>query len=235
VKLVAYRRTGRAALGVVDPQTGQVFGVQGHDGLDAADALGHLIAAWPTRGAGSVRLAESGTDLAEVTLLAPLPRLARNIFCVGKNYREHAVEFARSGFDVSGADSTPPHPIVFTKPPSSVIGPGEPITLPVGLTNAVDYEAELAVIIGAEGRRIPESAAWEYVWGYTILNDVTARDLQQQHKQWFLGKSPDTFCPMGPWAVTADEVDPTDLTVECWVNGELRQRANTKDTGRTFP
>jgi 2-keto-4-pentenoate hydratase/2-oxohepta-3-ene-1,7-dioic acid hydratase in catechol pathway len=167
--------------------------------------------------------------MAEVALQAPLsPR--RNVFCVGKNYREHAHEFAKSGFDSSAASgAVPSDPIIFSKVPECVIGPGAPIRIDPAVSEAVDYEAELAVIIGRGGRRIAAEEALGHVWGYTIVNDVTARDLQGRHKQWLIGKSQDTFCPMGPWAVTAEEIDLADTSVRCWVNGELRQDANTRD------
>ncbi|MGI4942071.1 MAG: fumarylacetoacetate hydrolase family protein, partial [Janthinobacterium lividum] len=156
----------------------------------------------------------------------------RNVFCVGKNYHEHAKEFANSGFDTSAAkgELAPDFPVIFTKPASTVVADGAPVLAFSALTEQLDYEAELAVIIGRPGRGISREAALDHVWGYTIVNDVTARDLQQKHRQWFIGKSMDTFCPMGPWAVTADEVgDPADLNVKCWINGELRQDANTRD------
>jgi 2-keto-4-pentenoate hydratase/2-oxohepta-3-ene-1,7-dioic acid hydratase in catechol pathway len=110
-----------------------------------------------------------------------------------------------------------------------VIGPGGTIDLHAGVTEKVDYEAELVVIIGRGGRGISREDAWSHIWGYTIVNDVTARDLQKNHKQWFLGKSLDTFAPMGPYAVTGDALDARTLTVTCRVNGELRQKANTAD------
>jgi 2-keto-4-pentenoate hydratase/2-oxohepta-3-ene-1,7-dioic acid hydratase in catechol pathway len=165
-----------------------------------------------------------------VQLLAPL-RPRRNIMCVGKNYSEHAREFARSGFEagaVAGKD-VDDYPALFSKLPSTVVGPGTAIDLHPDVTSKVDYEAELAVIIGTGGRAIPKDRAYNHIWGYTILNDVTARDLQRNHKQWFLGKSLDSFAPMGPVAVTADALDPEDLTVQCHVNGALRQDANTRD------
>lgn len=164
--------------------------------------------------------------LSEVRIEAPIPRPRRNIFCVGKNYFDHAHEFARSGFDSSGA-AIPEAPIVFSKVPECVIGPNAAIRLDPAVTHAVDYEAELAVIIGRGGRGIAPERALEHVWGYTIVNDVTARDVQARHKQWLLGKSQDTFCPMGPWAVSADELDLADTRVRCWINDELRQDANT--------
>jgi len=163
-----------------------------------------------------------------VKLLAPLIP-ARNVFCVGKNYREHAQEFSGSGYEagaVKGAEIDE-YPAVFSKPPSAIIGHGDPVSLHPAVTSAVDYEAELALVIGKPGRDIPRERAYEHVWGYTIINDVTARDRQRNHKQWFLGKSLDTFCPMGPWVATADELDPENLDVTCLVNGELRQKANT--------
>jgi 2-keto-4-pentenoate hydratase/2-oxohepta-3-ene-1,7-dioic acid hydratase in catechol pathway len=170
--------------------------------------------------------------LSSVKLKAPVPLPLRNIMCVGKNYHEHAKEFSASGFDSSSsgaADAIPTAPIIFTKVPQSVIGPGEPIRYPTGVSEQLDYEAELAVIIGSGGRSISKADALKHVWGYTIVNDVTARDLQARHKQWFLGKSMDTFAPMGPWAVTADEVDLASAGIRCWVNGELRQNAKIAD------
>lgn len=168
--------------------------------------------------------------LQETSLEAPLPLPRRNIFCVGKNYHEHAHEFARSGFDSSAAaGAVPQAPIIFSKVPECVTGPGSPIQIDPRASEAVDYEAELAVVIARGGRRIPRERALEHVFGYTIVNDVTARDLQGRHKQWLIGKSQDSFCPMGPWLVSADEIDLADTPVRCWVNGELRQDANTRD------
>jgi 2-keto-4-pentenoate hydratase/2-oxohepta-3-ene-1,7-dioic acid hydratase in catechol pathway len=112
--------------------------------------------------------------------------------------------------------------------PECVIAPGDAIRIDAGVSAAVDYEAELAVIIGKGGRGIAKADALAHVWGYTIINDVTARDLQGRHKQWLIGKSQDSFGPMGPIAVSRDEVDVADLDVKCWVNGELRQNANTR-------
>ena len=167
--------------------------------------------------------------LSDVSLLAPVPRPRRNIFCVGKNYFDHAHEFASSGFDSSAAKGAIPEaPIIFSKVPECVVRTGDPIRIDASVSTAIDYEAELAVIIGKGGRNIAPEAALSHVWGYTIVNDITARDLQGQHSQWLIGKSQDSFCPMGPWAVTADAVDLADTTVKCWVNGEIRQDSNTK-------
>jgi 2-keto-4-pentenoate hydratase/2-oxohepta-3-ene-1,7-dioic acid hydratase in catechol pathway len=167
--------------------------------------------------------------LAEVVLEAPLPRPRRNVFCVGRNYHAHARELAASVFK----DNSPKAdhwPIVFTKVPESVIGPADAVRLPgASVSSQIDYEAELAVVIGQGGRDIARADAMAHVFGYTIINDVTARDVQMRHQQWDLGKSFDTFCPMGPWIVTADVLDGSDTRVRCWVNGELRQDARTTD------
>jgi len=162
-----------------------------------------------------------------VRLLAPLPRPARNIFCVGKNYREHAKEFDSSGFDASaGKDPIPDYPIFFTKASTTVIGPRVPIPGHLDPTHSVDYEGELAVIIGAGGLHISRAEAMSHVFGYTMINDVTSRTLQSRHRQWFVGKNIDGFCPMGPCIITADEVPRMDeLRLQTRVNGELRQDA----------
>ena len=166
--------------------------------------------------------------LTQVKICAPIPRPVRNVLCVGKNYTEHVREFQRSGFDTLGqpGQDMPPHPIIFTKAPSSVIATGEPIPADLDPTDSIDYEGELGVIIGAGGRGIARAEVMRHVYGYTIINDVTSRYLQRDHQQWFLGKSIDGFCPMGPCIVTADEFDDigaATLTTE--VNGEVRQRA----------
>ena len=167
--------------------------------------------------------------ITDVDLLAPIPEPRRNILCVGKNYAEHIREFVSSGYDANVTDTAPPQaPIVFSKLPSCVIPSGESIRLDPGITQALDYEAELAVIIGRGGRGISRQRALDHVWGYTIVNDVTARDLQKKHKQWLIGKSLDTFCPMGPYAVTKDELDLSDTDISCWVNDEPRQQGNTR-------
>jgi 2-keto-4-pentenoate hydratase/2-oxohepta-3-ene-1,7-dioic acid hydratase in catechol pathway len=196
----------------------------------AAEAARGVLAVVDCAAAGRP-LPAAGDPLAlrDVRLLAPVPRPLRNIFCVGKNYHEHAHEFARSGFDSSAASgAVPEFPIIFSKVPETVTGPGDTIPIDPAVSAAIDYEAELAVIIGRGGRGIPPERALEHVWGYTIVNDVTARDLQGRHKQWLLGKSQDGFCPMGPFAVTADALDLNDTPVRCWVNDDLRQDSNVR-------
>jgi len=223
MKLVSFRRRDEGAAAehaaLIDPAAGRLWPVAPMTGGEADDMLS-LISRFDTL---RPMLMPSGPGLSvgEIELLAPIPRPARNIFCVGKNYREHVKERPETG------DAMPEAPIIFTKAPSCVIADGRPIELPNGLSQQIDYEAELAVVIGRSGRGIQPARAFDHVWGYTIVNDVTARDLQLRHKQWFLAKSIDGFCPMGPWLVSTDEVDATNLSIRCWVNDELRQDANT--------
>lgn len=167
--------------------------------------------------------------MGQVRLEAPVPQPRRNIFCVGKNYHEHAHEFARSGFDSSAAAGTvPKDPIIFSKVPETVIATHANIEIDSKVSAAIDYEAELAVIIGKGGRAIGRQTAFDHVWGYTIVNDITARDLQGKYSQWLIGKSQDTFCPMGPWAVTKDELDIETAGIRCFVNGGMRQNSRIR-------
>ncbi|PWV75891.1 fumarylacetoacetate hydrolase family protein [Halomonas sp. A11-A] len=185
----------------------------------------HLIRNWAELG-NRIAPKGDGEPLDAARLEAPL-HPHRNMFCIGKNYFEHAAEFSNSGYDSSTTadDVVPKHPIVFTKAWNTLIAHGDEIPLHAEVTDQLDYEAEFAIIIGKGGRRITKAEAYDHVWGYTIANDVTARDLQQRHKQWHLGKSLDGLCPMGPWIVTADEMNRSDATIKCWVNDELRQSA----------
>ncbi len=175
-------------------------------------------------------LVEGSANFSEVTFLAPISQPVRNIFAVGKNYREHAAEFDKSGFNAtSGASAIPQFPQIFTKATTSLVGPTDEIRFSAAHTSSVDYEGEIGVVIGQECRNVQPEDAYGKVFGYVALNDVTARDLQKNHAQWFLGKSLDTFCPMGPWIGTADEAAPETLQVQTWVNGELRQSAVLAD------
>src|SRR5829696_8691435 len=220
MKLASFRRGGEVEVGVLEgDRLWPLDAPAGHPGAGMLD----LIRRSSPTGAG-MRRAGDGVALASVELLAPLPRPPRNVFCVGKNYHEHAKEFASSGFDATAKEVVPEAPVVFSKPPSAVIGPGAPIPSYLDPTDSVDYEGELAVVIGRGGRGIKRADALGHVFGYTIVNDVTARTLQQRHRQWVLGKGIDGFCPMGPVIVTADEVpDPSRLKVRTWVNDDLRQ------------
>ncbi len=164
-----------------------------------------------------------------VTLRSPLPRPLRSLLCVGRNYRAHAAELASTVF-AGGPPDKDAWPIVFTKFADCVVGPFDAVRLPgSAVSSQIDYECELAVVIGRGGRNVARSRAMDHVFGYTVVNDVTARDVQVRHQQWDLGKSFDTFCPMGPCIVTADELDGRDTRVRGWVNGELRQDGRTRD------
>ncbi|MET3683029.1 2-keto-4-pentenoate hydratase/2-oxohepta-3-ene-1,7-dioic acid hydratase in catechol pathway [Alkalibacillus flavidus] len=160
----------------------------------------------------------------DIELLAPLyPK--KNIMCIGKNYADHALEMTNQDHS-----QIPQHPVIFTKAPTSVTGPNMPVNSHASITTQLDYEGELAVVIGKRGKNIAREDALDYVFGYTLLNDVTARDLQQQHKQFFRGKSLDTFAPFGPAIVTPDEIeDVQKLGIRTYVNDELRQNGNTSD------
>ena len=161
--------------------------------------------------------------LQSVELLAPIPRPEKNIFCIGKNYAEHAIE-------MGSAEDIPEHVMVFTKAPTTVVGPNASVLSHSELTNQLDYEGELAIVIGKAGKGISRDEALDYVFGYTILNDVTARDLQAKHKQFFLGKSLDTTCPIGPWIVHQSAIEnPNNLNIQTYVNDELRQNSNTSN------
>ncbi|KAH6884518.1 hypothetical protein B0T10DRAFT_531245 [Thelonectria olida] len=164
-----------------------------------------------------------------------LPAISgRDVLAVGKNYMEHAKEFNSSGFDSSDKVDRPSHPVIFTKRATSIIAHGEAIYPHPGFSKTIDYEGEIGVIIGRAGLHVEEKDAWDYVWGYTIINDMTARERQRDHKQFFIGKSPDTFCPIGPIAVPKEAV-PSTLRVQTHVNGELRQNATTDDLIFSIP
>lgn len=225
MKLVTFRHADDVGIGILDgadviplagddtlPTTMVEFVALGAQGLQRAAAL------------GSPRIA-----LEDVHLLAPI-RPRNNIMCVGKNYHEHAKEFAGSGFDASQKQVVPDEPVIFTKALSSLTDPGAPVVVSADPTGTSDYEGELAVVIGPGGFQISEADAWEHVYGYTIVNDVTIRELQRKHVQFFIGKSAHTYCPMGPALVTADEIaDVTTLRLQTRVNGELRQDTTIKE------
>lgn len=231
MKLVTFSVGTEERVGVVDAERGVVRDVTAL--LPPGTGVLGLIEGWaeyaPVLQQGGEGQPEQPLEAAQ--LLAPIPSPRRNIFCVGKNYRDHVLEFGRSGYDSPDrSEDMPEHPVMFSKATTSVTGPFDDIDPHAGVTAELDYEAELGVIIGRGGRGISREDAFDHVWGYTIINDFTARDLQRSHKQWLIGKSLDTHCPMGPYAVSADEVvDITALVVESHVNGERRQSAPVKD------
>jgi len=226
--LVTFIEGGERRIGLRDTTRNEI--------VDLARAAPELPRDMPTfialgeAGLASARRALTGRtgrlSLAQVRLAAPIPRPVRNVFCVGKNYREHAQELQREGSAIAGKDAIPEVAIFFTKATTTVIGPGEPIPAWLDPTHSTDYEGELAVVIGPGGRGIARTEAMRHVYGYTIINDVTSRVLQGRHQQWFLGKSLDGSCPMGPAIVTVDAIpDASRLRVQTRVNGELRQNA----------
>ena len=160
--------------------------------------------------------------LSETKLAAPIPKTKKNIVCLGLNYAEHVKE--------GGSDrDLPPHPVFFTKPPTTITGPYDPVVYNKAVER-LDYEVELAFVIGKKGKYISKENAYKHIAGYMVFQDISARTLQRQHLQWFRGKSQDTFAPMGPYLVTSDEVsDPGNLHIWCKVNGEMRQDASTSD------
>jgi 2-keto-4-pentenoate hydratase/2-oxohepta-3-ene-1,7-dioic acid hydratase in catechol pathway len=220
---------------------------QSHVGLVSADGRSVSPFALPREAAAKgaltiIELLASGGELPAVgtslpleavQLDAPLPYPRRNLWCVGRNYKDHAKELAESVFKDNSV-KVDQWPIVFTKVPECVVGPFDDVLVPTSISEQIDYEAELAVVIGKGGSNIRRSDAMSHVFGYTIVNDVTARDVQMRHQQWDMGKSFDTFCPMGPWIVTADELNGENTRVRCWVSTqggepELRQDGRTTD------
>ena len=236
MRLASWQWGGRDQVGTVSP-----------DGREAtplaiADASRGVLPLIQMLMRGEPMPSPSGARLPveALTLRAPLPRPLRSLFCVGRNYHAHAAELATTVFS-STMPQDDPWPIVFGKLPECVIGPFDAVQMPAPAASVqIDYESELAIVIGRGGRDIARSRAMDHVFGYTIVNDVTARDVQMRHQQWDLGKSFDTFCPMGPWIVTADEMDGHATRVRGWVtpkggSTELRQDGLTKDMIHDLP
>jgi 2-keto-4-pentenoate hydratase/2-oxohepta-3-ene-1,7-dioic acid hydratase in catechol pathway len=198
--------------------------------VEPLDMLGLLDLG--SKGLAEVRKAVKASEgskylipLKKVKLMAPIPHPRKNIVCLGLNYAEHVKEGSKPG----QARDLPPVPIYFTKPWTAVTGPYDDIVYP-RVTERLDYEAELAFVIGKKGKYIPEEKVYDHIAGFMCFDDVSARDLQRSHQQWYRGKSLDTFAPMGPYLVTMDEVgDPQDLDLWCKVNGVERQHTNTSD------
>lgn len=227
MRIATFVHEGQRRVGQVsaDGQSVTAFAL---DAAQAARGALPLIEA-AAQGVALSALTGPAIPLATVRLEAPLPLPRRNLWCVGRNYHEHAKELQTSVFKDNNANPAT-WPIVFTKVPECVIANGDDVVLPgAAVSEQIDYEAELAVVIGVGGKNITRTDAMKHVYGYTIVNDVTARDVQMRHQQWDMGKSFDTFCPMGPWIVTADELDGQHTRVRCWVNDSLRQDGRTED------
>ncbi len=222
MKLVTYEHQGqRSIAGVVGGELVDLSPV-------APDMLG-LIELASTGMEQALELCQSASErlsLQSVNLLAPIPLPRRNVFCLGLNYAEHADEHYKT---TGHQPELPEYPIIFTKATTAVNGPYNDIPYDPSVSSEYDWEAELAVIIGNPGKNISLEDAMEHVFGYTIINDVSARDLQRRHIQYFKGKSLDGACPMGPWIVTKDElVDPHNLRITSLVNGVVKQDSNTR-------
>ena len=225
MKLITFRHNDKIKAGTQTEDNMLITKVEGDSALNAVrnfieseNDLTHWEGGKPT------------LSLDEVELLAPIPEPRRNIFCVGKNYFAHAKEFNDSGFDSSTKEEIPSVPVIFTKATTAIIGPNAPIVSSMDPTNSVDYECELCFVIKKRAHKVQKSDALQYIFGYTILNDVTSRYLQQKHNQWFLGKSLDSFAPLGPTIVTADTLpDIKSAIISTTVNGEVRQQARIAD------
>jgi 2-keto-4-pentenoate hydratase/2-oxohepta-3-ene-1,7-dioic acid hydratase in catechol pathway len=224
MKFITYRLDGRDLPGLW-LEDGRVA-----DLSFVAPTLVEVIAGGDKALAAARKLAETGAriDAGKVELQAPIPRPAKNVFCVGRNYLDHIIEGAKvrgENVPALGAD-VPKYPTFFTKAPTTVNRAGGAVRLDSRLTRLLDWECELAVVIGKGGRDIPADQAYGHVFGYTVVNDITARDLQKRHGQFFKGKTLDGTCPMGPWIVDAAEIgDPTTLVLSLTVNGQEKQRA----------
>lgn len=228
MKIARVIHQGRTQLALIEEETAQAVFLEGSLSFHPNPVLA-VIERRLTK-ADLLRQEAGRAALEDVTFLSPISALVRNAFAVGKNYREHALEFDKSGFNAtSGASSIPVSPQIFTKATTSLTGPGDDIRFDPALSSQIDYEGEIGVVIGAECRNVDANSALDQVFGFVALNDVTARDLQKNHAQWFLGKSLDTFLPMGPWITTIDEAPVASLKIRTWVNDELRQEAPLTD------
>jgi 2-keto-4-pentenoate hydratase/2-oxohepta-3-ene-1,7-dioic acid hydratase in catechol pathway len=218
MKLITFTSdTSPSAIGILDGD--EVVPLAADPGLPATMADFVALGAEGLERAAALKATAPRIAVHDVRLLAPI-RPRNNVMCVGKNYVEHAREFNSSGFDASAKQAMPAAPVIFTKALSSLVGPGDEVRVSDDPTATSDYEGELAVVLGTDGD----------VYGYTIVNDVTIRDLQKRHVQFFIGKSAATYCPMGPVLVTADGIaDVGSLRVQTRINGELRQDAPVKD------
>ncbi|KAL4786426.1 hypothetical protein BJX76DRAFT_365808 [Aspergillus varians] len=210
--------SGEDRIGHLDLQTEQIQPLS----FTSGTRIGNLYQVIEAGEANITPTREGSIPSANVKLLPTIS--GRDILAVGKNYAEHAREFNSSGFDSSDKVDQPTAPVIFTKRATSIVAHGEDVLLHPGFTETPDYEGEIGVIIGKAGHRIPEAEAMDYVWGYTIINDFTARERQRDHKQFYIGKSPDTFCPIGPVAVPKERL-PENLRLQTFVNGEKRQDA----------
>lgn len=222
MKLVTYLSNGLAQVGAVVDDVIFDLSEVAPDMLSLIELGDHGLA----QAKAKLDTARQSIPLASARLLAPIPTPRRNIMCLGLNYAEHTAESAATGMTQGGP---PEFPVIFTKATTSANGPFDDIPFDAAISNELDWEVELGVVIGRLGTNINLDQALTHVYGYMVINDVSARDIQRRHKQFFKGKSLDGACPMGPWIVTADEIkDPHDLALSTKVNGVVKQDSNTR-------
>jgi 2-keto-4-pentenoate hydratase/2-oxohepta-3-ene-1,7-dioic acid hydratase in catechol pathway len=223
MRLVTYRDIGQVRIGAIDGDQIIALDTVAPDMLSLIDRGEEGLA----RARTALERRERTTPLASVQVLAPIPRPRQNVVCLGMNYVAHAIESDRAR---GREPRLPEFPVFFTKAAHTVCNPGDEIPLDPQVTSELDYEVEFAFIIGRAGKNIAREDALDHVFGYTIINDISARDLQSRHQQFFKGKSLDRSCPMGPVIVTADEIpDPARLGIRLRLNGETRQDSHTGD------
>ena len=229
-----YIYEGTEKLGILNDRKTSVVEINKITGFENVNSMLDLIENWKDEDREIIDQALSnedlwnkyGKDIKDVKIIAPIPRLKRNTICIGLNYRDHVAESQSAS---SAGIKLPDFPVYFTKISDKVTGPQEGINSHSEITQELDYEVELAVIIGREAKNIPPEEVEDYIFGYTILNDISARDIQRKHNQWLRGKSLDTFTVMGPWIVEKGAIPfPVELDLHSKVNGELRQNSNTK-------
>lgn len=226
MKLVTYELEGKVSVGIIGADESKIVPVA-ELGYDCDDMVSFVYA---IGGAVSDELknkveAAEGVSFASCKLLSPIPQPAQDILCLGVNYKDHQDETIKAGV---AYDKSKTNTIYFGKRLNRAVAPNEPIDGHFNIVDSLDYEVELAVVIGKDAKDVALEDVQDYILGYTILNDVSARNLQKKHQQWYFGKSLDDFTPIGPWIVTADEFEGIPkVGIRCYVNGELRQNSNT--------
>lgn len=227
---LTYRYNNKESVGILNSDETKVIGLKAILGKNAPNSMVEFIDKFSEEWIDILRESKNradGLDIEDVDIQSPIPEPIRNVICVGKNYKDHIKEVAQA---IDNEREVPKFPVYFTKMIDRAPGNGDDIPSHSDITNSLDYEAELAIVIGKDGRDIPYNKAEEYIFGYTILNDISVRDVQRRHLQWFRGKSFDGTCPMGPYILHKSAVNyPPKLNIQSKVNGELRQNSNTEN------
>lgn len=228
MKFISFIKDNKPMAGVVN-SSGRAVPFSAMEGFDSIKGVTDFIKLYgeklPVNLAKAVNETEESYSLDDVKFLAPIPNTARNVICLGKNYIDHVLEVKGK---IPDAPGIPKVPIYFSKFANPVTAHGDTVILDTDATTQLDYEAELAIVIGKTCKKVSREDAFDYIFGYTVLNDLSARDIQNSHVQWFKGKNLDGYCPMGPVIVHKDEIkEPMNLKISSRVNGELRQCSNT--------